>query len=114
MARIDTVDLDDRHSRRGAPRVSKPKLTKLFLALPMRQSQYYFGGEEVNRPASGGTLLRLRLMKLNDPSKPHGICWKCGSRRWLNFIHSLPQRMVSIVIVWSSLLPAMSLPRSWR
>src|SRR5260221_9613664 len=50
MARIDAVDLDDRHSRRGPPGVSKPKLAKLSLALPMRQSQYYFGGEEVNRP----------------------------------------------------------------
>jgi len=70
MARIDTVDLDDRHSRPGAPRVSKPKLTKLFLALVMRQSQYYFGGEEVNRPFQQHAL-SLRLLKLNDPSKRH-------------------------------------------
>jgi DNA-binding transcriptional LysR family regulator len=32
----------------------------------MRQSQYYFGGQEVNCPASGRTLLRLQLMNATE------------------------------------------------
>src|SRR5260221_11060933 len=58
MARIDTVDLDDRHSRRGAPRVSKPKLTKLFSGLLCDSSNMVVVENTSKCPLTAGWYLR--------------------------------------------------------
>src|SRR5258708_21025096 len=57
MARIDTVDLDDRHSRRGAPRVSKPNLTKLFSLFLCESSNIVVVGNKATAPLPATALL---------------------------------------------------------
>src|SRR5260221_14609771 len=59
MARIDTAELDDRHSRRGAPRVSKPTLTKLFSLLLCERSNIVVVENKSTAPLPAAGLLRL-------------------------------------------------------